>query len=67
MNAARKEAASVTEDRYMSVPMAARALGKAQATILSLIVRGALVGEVVAGRTVVTRESIEQYQIANPA
>jgi hypothetical protein len=67
MNAARKEAAGVTEDRYMSVPMAARTLGKAQATILSLIVRGALVGEVVAGRTVVTRESIEQYLAANPA
>jgi hypothetical protein len=66
MNAARKEATSVTEDRYMSVPVAARTLGKAQATILSLIVRGALVGEVVAGRTVVTRESIEQYQAANP-
>lgn len=59
MDAVRK---TVTTDRYLSVPQAARALGKANATILSLVLRGDLSGEVVAGRTVVTRESVEQYK-----
>lgn len=65
MTAVRKEITAGVEDRYMSVPVAARTLGKANATVLSMIVRGELVGELVAGRTVVTRESVERYLEAN--
>lgn len=50
------------EDRHLSVPQAARAIGKANATVLSLIVAGELTAERVAGRTVITRESVEQYK-----
>jgi hypothetical protein len=49
-------------DEYFSVPQAAREIGKANATVLSLVVAGELAGRRVAGRTVITRESVEQYK-----
>lgn len=58
---------TVGEDRYLSVPQTAKAIGKAQATVLSLVVAGELEGERVAGRTVITRASVEQYRARTSA
>lgn len=58
MDAARKTEAI---DRYLSVPRAARELGVANATVLSLALRGELESDLVAGRTVITRASVERF------
>ena len=56
---------TAADDPYLSVPQAAKEIGKANATVLSLIVAGVLEGTRVAGRTVVTRASVEEYKIRN--
>lgn len=57
-------------DRFLSISQAAKELGKANATVLAMVVRGELQSELVAGRTVITRESVERYNAsvaASPA
>jgi len=49
----------------MSVPQAAKAIGKANGTVSSLVVAGELEGEYVAGRIVITRDSVERYKQRN--
>lgn len=53
-------------DEYVSVPQAAKALGKAAATIRTLALKRELVGEIVAGRVVITRQSIDAYRTRHP-
>lgn len=47
-------------DGWMSVREAARILGIARPTVLTKALRGELVVQTVAGRTVVSRESVER-------
>ena len=62
MNAARKNVeATAVLDPWMTVPQAARAIGIANATVSSLALRGELRTQIVAGRTVVDRESVADY------
>jgi len=51
-------------DRHMSIPQAARAIGIANATVRSLVIKKELDGELVAGRIVVTRDSVNRYRTA---
>lgn len=50
-----------TADLWVSVPKAARAIGKAHATVLALALRGELETQQVDGRVFVSRASIEAY------
>lgn len=61
-------ASAMTEDRprgmideHLSVPAAARATGLSRPGVLGAALRGELVAEIVAGRTVIRRDSIERY------
>lgn len=60
MDAVRKSEAAV--DEYLSVPRAAKRLGKAHSTVLQLVIRGDLRGKIVAGRTVIECASVEEYE-----
>jgi hypothetical protein len=58
MEAARKTA-EPTEDLWMSQPQAARALGCSRHGVLAAIAKGELVPGLVAGRSVVSRASVD--------
>lgn len=62
MNAAGKSQHEPPHDRHLSVPAVARRLNRANATIRSMALRGELQSELVAGRIVITRESVEAYE-----
>jgi hypothetical protein len=51
--------AKQTRDGWLSVPGAAASLGETRLSVLSRIIRGELVSEQVAGRTVIHRDSVE--------
>lgn len=53
-----------TEDRWMSLVEAARVLGASRQTILARAVKGELDAEHIAGRTVVSRESVERARVS---
>lgn len=48
-----------TRDEWMSLHAAAAALGLSRETALALCIKGDLVGQHIAGRTVVARQSVE--------
>jgi hypothetical protein len=48
-------------DLYMSIHQAAAALGRAHATIRTMALKKELGSAVVAGRVVITRESVQEY------
>ena len=54
----------VQEDPWMTLSAAANALGTTRHTLLKRIVKGELIGKIVANRTVVSRESVERLQRA---
>jgi hypothetical protein len=62
MNAPRKEPSGtvVQSDPWMSLKEAAKALGMARQTVLTLALKGEVEAQHIAGRTVVTRESVER-------
>lgn len=51
-------------DEWMSLPAAERALGESRLTVLNRIVKGDLVGQHIAGRTVVRRDTVERLAAA---
>lgn len=51
--------ATRTRDGWMSVPGAAATLGESRLSVLSRVIRGELVSEQSAGRTVISRDSVE--------
>lgn len=53
-----KRASDRTTDEWMSLQAAADALGKSRSKTYALIVKGDLVGQHIAGRTVVSRKSV---------
>lgn len=59
MPTARKKAPPV-DDRWMTFPEAARRIGITPFKVRSFALRGVLVTEVSAGRTVISRESVER-------
>lgn len=65
MSPSRKKAQP--DDQYLSVAEASRRLGVSRPTVLAWAGKGQLVVEVIAGRPVVTRASVEQHQAANAA
>lgn len=71
MTAARKEnqeqGAVGIADPWVSVPAAARLLGCANATVLAKALRGEIEAQVVAGRTVISRASIDRALAAAAA
>lgn len=60
MDAARKQ----SEDRWMTVRQAAKALGIAPQTVYARALDGHLTTEVIAGRRLITRESVERARAA---
>lgn len=60
MTTARK-ASVAHEDGWMTLQAAADALGATRTKTLALIVKGDLIGEHIAKRTVVRRDSVEAY------
>lgn len=65
MSTARKVEKPV--DRFVSVRAAGRMIGKNKGTVIAMALRGELEHELVAGRTVITRKSIETYLAARDA
>lgn len=65
MSTARKMDSTV--DRHVSLPVASRLVGKNRATVKAMALRGELTHEIVAGRVVITRESVEKYIAARDA
>lgn len=53
-------------DRHMTIPQTARRIGKANATIRSLVLRGELEADLVAGNIVIRRDSIDRYLARAP-
>ena len=51
-----------TGDEWMSLDRAAKELGVSREAVLALCIKGELVGQHVAGRTVVRRDSVAVYQ-----
>jgi hypothetical protein len=51
--------ANRVRDGWLSVPVAAAALGETRLSVLSRIVRGELASQQAAGRTLVRRDSVE--------
>ena len=63
MNDVRKASALEDDkDPYVSVRRAGKEIGRADATVLNLVVAGELAAERVAGRTVISKTSIRQYK-----
>ena len=60
MSATRK--AKVQEDPWMSLYKASVLLGQTRHTLLNRIIKGELEAQIIAGRTVVSRKSVEQLQ-----
>jgi hypothetical protein len=60
MNAARKAEAVEVTDPWVSLRQAAITLGESRIAVLQRIARGELTHQIVAGRTYVSRESVEQ-------
>lgn len=58
----KKPKAQLVTDDWMSVASAAKALGKSRHGVLALSIRGALVSQIAAGRTVISRESVEKLR-----
>jgi hypothetical protein len=56
-----------TRDEWMSLHAAAAALGLSRETALALCIKGDLVGQHIAGRTVVSRASVEAVRDAKAA
>lgn len=56
-----------TRDEWMSLHAAALALELSRETVLALCVKGDLIGQHVAGRTVIRRDTIEKYEAAQAA
>ena len=52
------------EDIWMTLRQAALALGQTRHSVLTRIVKGELEAQIVAGRTVVSRESVERARQA---
>lgn len=52
---------------WITLNQAAKALGVGPHTVLALAVKGDLVAQHIAGRTVVSAESVEKYLAAQPA
>jgi hypothetical protein len=66
MDAARKNVGPL-EDQWLSQPQAAAELNCSRHMILGYIARGELTAAVVAGRTVVSRESVARLKEARAA
>lgn len=56
-----RKAAAPNND-WISVPAAQRITGRAYATVIAAALRGELVSDHIAGRTVISRKSAEQYK-----
>jgi len=67
MDAVRKSDTDQISERdpYYSVPQAAREIGRAEATVRSLALKGELESGLVAGRTVITKKSVAEYKARN--
>lgn len=57
-----EEKRSPMVDEHMSVPAAARATGLSRPGVLGAALRGELVADIVAGRTVIRRDSVEAWK-----
>jgi hypothetical protein len=58
--AARRNGTDEKKDAWLTLPQAARMLGVARHTLLSRALDGDIVTEVIAGRRLVSRESVER-------
>jgi hypothetical protein len=59
--ARKKEKQTVAADPWMTVGAAARAIGLSRLATLTLIVKGDLVGQHLAGQTFVRRDSLDAF------
>ena len=57
---ARRNSPDEKKDAWLTLPQAARMLGVARHTLLSRALDGEIVTEVIAGRRLVSRESVER-------
>lgn len=60
MNAARKAETVTVTDPWLSLNQASIALGETRTAVLQRIARGELEHQIVAGRTYVSRESVQR-------
>ncbi len=58
MTSRRAARSAATTDPYLTVPFTARLLGRSRQTIYAMLARGELLGEHIAGRQVVRRDSL---------
>lgn len=56
----KSESPTALQDEWVSLPHACRLLGMNRSTVLTRVVKGDIVAQHIAGRTVVSRASIEQ-------